>query len=743
MPTYTMTGPDGKDYSIDGPAGATADQVAAALQAQIGASAKAALAQVGTGSVVGDSLSAIASGANQGLARLAGLPVDAIANVRDLLKAGAGAAYIAATGKEQPQWLQLTDRAKDIGSGDSIINAMPASMMHAANPEDEGGYLQAIGSAIPAVLAGNPNSIGNAVGQAGTSIASTLAGKYVGDKTGIPALAVTAGLILGATVNPVSSAVKRVIRGDEAGRLAMLQRIEDLRAAGVNNPTLGLASGNETLGGAENLLSSTPGAVSIMRNNRQEAINGMQGAIDNAADMASATRGALPAGTAIQNDVNSFYDRRVLPQYRRLNDGAEGVIGTRTQIPTANALETTERLATPDPAAPASTGGLIPARITGLQGQILADNGGISAPTLRWNPQLQVYETVEPTGMPFGVVKRIRTDIGAEAGSLDNVGRPVSGQMRSVYGALSDDMRNAAVQADLDNGQLLNVNNMPSTATGSLDRANQVYHAGMDRLESLSPFRDNAAPETSYTNLINNSRSRNSVVQTVMKSVTPETRGMVASTLLDEMGEVAPGRQNAAGDVWSPRTFLTEWNRLSPESQTTLLSGYPGAQQVQNRVAQVVRAADMMEANSAQWSNPSGTAANLTARTVLGGIGLGSVAALAHLASPVIPAAAATGVGLANLAARATTSPGVRNWVSTDTPLAEITPKNSAVAGAATLMNAQRGIDAISAAPDVDSAIAAAQATLDPRLVSMSTRRAQAIAAERARMEASRRAAAH
>ncbi|QRX83257.1 hypothetical protein [Glaciimonas sp. PAMC28666] len=35
MPTYTMTGPDGKDYSIDGPAGATQSEVISAIQSQI------------------------------------------------------------------------------------------------------------------------------------------------------------------------------------------------------------------------------------------------------------------------------------------------------------------------------------------------------------------------------------------------------------------------------------------------------------------------------------------------------------------------------------------------------------------------------------------------------------------------------------------------------------------------------------------------------------------------------------
>lgn len=153
------------------------------------------VAPSGTGSTLGDVVNAIGTGANQGMARLAGLPADTAANVRDLLKAGAGAAYIAATGKVQPEWLQLTDRAKDIGSGENIIHALPSSMVHATNPDYEGGYLQAAGSALPALFAGNPSSLGNAVSQTGMNVASTLAGKLVGDITDSPALAIAGSML--------------------------------------------------------------------------------------------------------------------------------------------------------------------------------------------------------------------------------------------------------------------------------------------------------------------------------------------------------------------------------------------------------------------------------------------------------------------------------------------------------------------------------------------------------------------
>ena len=35
MPTYSITGPDGKEYSIDGPEGASREQVIAAIENQL------------------------------------------------------------------------------------------------------------------------------------------------------------------------------------------------------------------------------------------------------------------------------------------------------------------------------------------------------------------------------------------------------------------------------------------------------------------------------------------------------------------------------------------------------------------------------------------------------------------------------------------------------------------------------------------------------------------------------------
>ena len=240
----------------------------------------------GSGSGLIDGANAVGTGYFKGLSALAGLPVDTIANIMDLGKAAIGAPYTAITGKPAPDMLQIGDRSKVTGSGANILanvrkTALGQILTEAINPEYEGGYLQNAGGAMSGVI--RPNSWLQAGNQALNSVAGVTAGKAVGDSTGNQALAIAASMAPTAAQNLAISGTKYAIRGGEAGRKEMEQRIQDLKAAGVNNPTMGLASGNSLIGGVENLLQSTPGAVNVMRKAREDAVNGLQAKANTAA----------------------------------------------------------------------------------------------------------------------------------------------------------------------------------------------------------------------------------------------------------------------------------------------------------------------------------------------------------------------------------------------------------------------------------------------------------------------------
>lgn len=603
-----------------------------------------------------DAPNALTTGLTRGLVRLAGMPTDAVANVIDLGKAALGAPYTAVTGKPAPEMLQLTPREDTVGTGDWLLkqaakNKAASAMVNPANPDYEGGYTQAVGGA----LAGATTPA-----QAAMAATGAIAGKYAGDASGSVPLAIAASLAVPAAARNLPHNVKVAIRGDESGRLRMEQRLKDLRDAGVNNPTLGLASGNNTISGLESVLQKIPGSMGLFARARDEALGGLNTTAQSAAELASTNRGSRAAGQAVQDDLNSFYKRVVSPGYQRLNDNAEGVIGTRTRIPVTNAENTTQRLSTPDPDARATSATMLQPRLAQWNKTLDADQGAIPG---YYGPAGMYVPPVPAQGLPYGVVKNLRSSIGEEARSKDVVGTPAQKAIKSMYAALSDDMRNGAVQSDLNSGKILQTRT-PGSATGALERANDFYRSGMERIDRTAPFANKVAPEATFKALDSAAKENVSSLQAVKKSITPETRGSVAGTIIERLGRATSGNQNEAGDVFSPQTFLTNWDKLGAKGQQELFSGFKNAPEVRAKVESVAKAASMMRDNAKDWANPSGTAANAHARDLLFGALVGAPAAALGLMSPAIPAMAIGTLGASRVASQLVTNPKVVKWAA-------------------------------------------------------------------------------
>lgn len=145
-----------------------------------------------------DAPNAMASGFNRGLTRLAGLPVDTMANVLDLGRAAIGAPYTAITGRPVPAALQVTDRASVPGSGDWLLkqagkNAVTSAAVNPQNPAYEGGYAQAAGGAASSLF--RPTGLVDAARQTGMNVTSGLLGKAAGDLSGSTEVGITASML--------------------------------------------------------------------------------------------------------------------------------------------------------------------------------------------------------------------------------------------------------------------------------------------------------------------------------------------------------------------------------------------------------------------------------------------------------------------------------------------------------------------------------------------------------------------
>jgi len=614
-----------------------------------------------------DAPNAVGTGGWRGLSRLAGLPVDTVQNVIDLGKAGIGTAYGAATGKTPPEWTQVSpDRSGVVGSGDWILaqankTKPTAFMVNPQNPDYEGGYLQNGGSALVGIA--NPNSKTELVRQFLLAQAGGAAGKAAADATGNPALAVTAALLPQGASHYGAEGVKRAVRGGEEGRRDMQGRMQTLEDAGVTNPTLGLASGNKAVGGLENILASTPGAITVMGNARSGALTGMKNQVAAAADLAApaSRRGSWEAGRAIQSGIDDFSDMFKANQ-GLLYDALDKYIPSQTPVNVANTKSTLASLNADIPGAPELSKQFRNARIASIESAINSDTAG-TPPSVMVPRRGMYYGNQSPVPLPpgsstdllpFEAVKKTRTLVGNEMADGSLVSGVSNNKWSPLYGALSEDLRGAAGQAG-------------PQATQAFNRATNYTRAGNDRLELLGPFANKDAPEQSFTALMQTTKENASILQAVKKSLPEGARGQVAGTVIDRLGRVSPGNQNELGDAWSSERFLTNWNTMTPKARAELFSGFPNAGDVNTSVNAVAKAASMMRDNSKLWANPSGTAANLAARATLGAPLLPLLSG--HLPNPWIFGGVAGATGGANLLARALTSKDVVKSVASPTLL--------------------------------------------------------------------------
>lgn len=251
-------------------------------------------------------------------------------------------------------------------------------------------------------------------------------------------------------------------------------------------------------------------------------------------------------------------------------------------------------------------------------------------------------------GLPYAAVKEIRTAVGERLGNMTLVVDATKGQLKRLYGALSHDLKTAAKNAGPD-------------AEKAAARADRYWRAGIDRIENIERVVNKAGgSEKVYKALMSGTADGATTLRTVMRSLEPDERNWVTATVVRRMGRATPGRQDADGEAFSLGTYLTNWNRLSPEAKSTLFAGQPpDVVEATNHIAKV---AQNVGEGAAVFANPSGTQPAVTAQTAVTG---GAVAlATGHIGTL---AGIVAGVVGSNLMARGMTNRNFVNWLAKST----------------------------------------------------------------------------
>jgi hypothetical protein len=686
MPIARFEMPDGRIARFDVPDGTTPEQAKTIMENYFAPPKREVGAMDRAGAAV--------AGINKGFfSDLLGLPVDAAANALDLGKAAVGYTTSKVTGKAPPEWTEPFDRRAVPGSADWIAARINQgadaigvrSPIDNPDPQDQASRILYTGGRVGgASIVPNPNAQIGPVNQLRNFLmaeAGGLTAGAVGEAS--PEWAGVAGMVPQVIGAGSIAATKRAVRGDETGRREMEQRIQDFKNAGVENPSVGLASGNRTVQGVENILSQTPGSVRLYESHKNALLDAMQARTSQLRNRTSTVYGPEETGAAIQSDLKGAFKERIGNTYSTLNDRVEAAVGPNTKVPVTESLSKARSLVAPIPGAEETSALLTQARIKNIQEALQADAGAKPAQTVYVGgqtvqvpaghhgtksvqqpglldvngvPMTTTIPATPPAGLPFSALKELRTKIGKEAQSNAIMGTPEQAEFKQLYGAMSQDMKNGVALADLGNGR------MPAdagSATTALNRANSYYSKAMTRADDLNPIANRNTPEGAYSAVSQSLNSGPTVYQRLRNAVTPETRQKIVASVIDDMGKATPGQQSADGDAWSPRTFLTNYNKIDDQARTELFKRIPGGTKLAADLKDVAKAAEMVSESSKVWANPSGTTPAMTSRATLGALTVGA------FFEPLTAASVAGGLLAANQASqRLLLNPTFVGWLA-------------------------------------------------------------------------------
>lgn len=182
-------------------------------------------------------------------------------------------------------------------------------------------------------------------------------------------------------------------------------------------------------------------------------------------------------------------------------------------------------------------------------------------------------------------LRAIRTEIGRSMDEYNPTQQSLSqSQLRQLYAAVSRDIE-VGVQ-DLANRALINsrlpatapdhvppeVANQAARALRYFQRADAYTRAGMERMERFNTVLGTDNPQQAANRLISaatdTTRGNMQMVRAAAGALRPEDRAEFSAMLVQELGRPVNSARGIVQEVgWSPNSFVTRWNNMSPEAR--------------------------------------------------------------------------------------------------------------------------------------------------------------------------------
>lgn len=415
-------------------------------------------------------------------------------------------------------------------------------------------------------------------------------------------------------------------------------------------PMAGAATGNRTVQALEQGVSNLPGGAQVMQGAADRTVSS---AGDAASNLAQRFSGGAPvlspeaAGARIKQAAGNAGERFKV-QRQKIDDEATALIGA--DRPTAMAQTQT--------------------LITDLQARLArAPNSQPELQRAIDEAQALLKDAADNGGaLPFDVVRKIRTRIGAELDRPDLSGyRPGEDQhMAKLYGALKEDLYGAARAAgpDAERKMMLHdryVRFMRSDADGRVPP-----------LQTLQKIVDTGSDAQAFGYALQGSKDGMQRLSRLRSSFKPEEWDVVASTVFDRLGRAVPSQQSAsmlgeeAAD-FSVNTFLTNWSKLQQNGAGKVLFGGTRYKQLEQPMNDLVKVVGSLK-DTQKMANTSGTARSVNVASLFTSLG----AAAGGVVGGDTESAGGAALGTAGAltvggfaAAKLLTRPSFVRWLST------------------------------------------------------------------------------
>lgn len=248
-------------------------------------------------------------------------------------------------------------------------------------------------------------------------------------------------------------------------------------------------------------------------------------------------------------------------------------------------------------------------------------------------------------GLSYDGIKRLRTHIGEmmDGGILpEGMSR---GELKQIYGALSEDLRRSVLQSG------------GPDAVRSFDRSNALFSQLRDKQKAVSKLIgvDANAPAEAVTNRLlqmANGKGTGDIARLTMarRAMGPEAWNEVTSAIINKMGRVAEDGE------FSGNRFVTAWSNMSDAGRRLLFNSR--MDNSTSRAMDDLVTLSKAHKNLLALGNPSGTGRVVT----LGGIGAGLIA------EPVTMLSSALGGRIfAHVMAQPATARQVSSWAKAAT----------------------------------------------------------------------------